>query len=164
MLSLSRPHNKIGRHFPLMSWSAVFEAVVRYRTHFQVVYAVFEPQNLVRRFRFRHFQHFPSPTTFCWTEICRKIVCRWSFPPITTQSYHTSIKIATEFRNVRDAAYAIMPWVTLLRRPAHSGWLQGVVTGINLQRPVYAALACGTGSGPACWMWMMTRARSAINP
>jgi len=31
-----------------------------------------------------------------------------------------------------------MPRVTMLRRPAHSGWLQGVVTGIGLQRPVYS--------------------------
>jgi len=30
-----------------------------------------------------------------------------------------------------------MPCATLLRKPAHSGWLQGVVTGIGLQRPVY---------------------------
>ena len=26
-----------------------------------------------------------------------------------------------------------MPRVMLLRRPAHSGWLQGVVTGVGLQ-------------------------------
>jgi len=26
-----------------------------------------------------------------------------------------------------------MPRVTLLQRPAHSGWLQGMVTGIGLQ-------------------------------
>jgi len=36
-----------------------------------------------------------------------------------------------------------MPWVTLLRRPAHSGWLQGVKLTlrrlrIGLQRPVYS--------------------------
>jgi len=30
----------------------------------------------------------------------------------------------------------LMPLVTLLQRPVHSGWLQGVVTGIGLQRPV----------------------------
>ena len=29
----------------------------------------------------------------------------------------------------------------LLRRPAHSGWLQDVVTGIGLQRPVYSPSA-----------------------
>jgi len=29
----------------------------------------------------------------------------------------------------------------LLRTPAHSGWLQGVVTGIGLQRPVYSPSA-----------------------
>jgi len=29
----------------------------------------------------------------------------------------------------------------LLRRPALSGWLQGVVTGIGLQRPVYSRSA-----------------------
>ena len=34
-----------------------------------------------------------------------------------------------------------MPRVTLLQRPAHSGWLQGVVTGIGLQRPVYSPSA-----------------------
>jgi len=34
-----------------------------------------------------------------------------------------------------------VPRVTLLRRPAHSGWLQGVVTGIGLQRPVYSLTA-----------------------
>ena len=34
-----------------------------------------------------------------------------------------------------------MPLVTLLRRPAHSGWLQGVVTGIGLQRPIYSPSA-----------------------
>jgi len=32
-----------------------------------------------------------------------------------------------------------IPRVTLLRRPAHSGWLQVVVTGIGLQRPVYSS-------------------------
>jgi len=34
-----------------------------------------------------------------------------------------------------------MPCVTLLRRPAQSGWLQGVVTGIGFQRPVYSPTA-----------------------
>jgi len=34
-----------------------------------------------------------------------------------------------------------MPRVTLLWRPAHSGWLQGVVTDIGLQRPVYSPTA-----------------------
>ena len=52
---------------------------------------------------------------------------------------YTTIKIATEFRNVGDAAYATSH--AMVRRPAHSGWLQGVVTGIGLQRPVYSASA-----------------------
>jgi len=34
-----------------------------------------------------------------------------------------------------------MPRVTLLRKTARSGWLQGVATGIGLQRPVYSPSA-----------------------
>jgi len=42
----------------------------------------------------------------------------------------TTIKIRTKFRNL--SVMLPMPWVTLLRRPAHSGWLQGVaLTGIR---------------------------------
>jgi len=37
----------------------------------------------------------------------------------------------------------------LLRRPAYSGWLQGVVTGIGLQRPVYSPSAVLAAIQPA---------------
>jgi len=37
--------------------------------------------------------------------------------------------------NIGDAAYVMSHAAA---RPAHSGWLQGVVTGIGLQRPVYS--------------------------
>jgi len=46
----------------------------------------------------------------------------------------TTIKIRTKFRNLWVTLP--MPRVTLLRRPARSGWLQGMLTGIGLQRPV----------------------------
>ena len=51
-----------------------------------------------------------------------------------TEYYHTTIKITSEFGNL--SVTLPMPRVTLLRRPARSGWLQGVVTGIGLQQHV----------------------------
>jgi len=41
-----------------------------------------------------------------------------------------------------------MPRVTLLRKPAHSGWLQGVATGIGLHHPVYSPSAAAEH-----WQW-----------
>jgi len=48
---------------------------------------------------------------------------------------HTTIKITSEFRNLSVTLPGMhMPLVTYLRKPAHSGWLQSVVTGIRLQQ------------------------------
>jgi len=41
-----------------------------------------------------------------------------------------------------------MPRVTYLRRPAHSGWLQGVVTGISLQQGGRAVRRAGLAVKP----------------
>jgi len=41
------------------------------------------------------------------------------------------------------------PWVTLLRRPAHSGWLQAVVTGIGLQQQQSGRALDNSSSGEA---------------
>ena len=46
-----------------------------------------------------------------------------------------------------------MPWVVLRWRPAHSSWLQGVVTGIGLQRSVYSPSAALAVVQPAEYEW-----------
>jgi len=56
-------------------------------------------------------------------------------------SHHTTIKIRSEFRNVGDAACAMSH---TSGRPAHSGWLQGVVL-------LAAATDADRRSGPACY-------------
>ena len=73
---------------------------------------------------------------------------------------HTAIKIASEIRNVGDAAYAMSHAAaeacTQRLAAAHGHGYRLAVPSLQPDR--------GTGSGPTCWMWMMTRACSAISP
>ena len=70
--------------------------------------------------------------------------------------YYKDHKWVKEFvgDTAEDSAGMHMPWVTLLQRPAHSGWLQGVVTGIGLQRPVYSlSVALAVVQPAECEWW-----------
>jgi len=86
--------------------------------------------------------------------------------------YIYTVNTTDEFQNLSvtlPSAGMHMPWVTYLRLTwPRAGCMAS--THMLLLRPsnhIYAAVASqperGTGSGPACWVWMMTRNYAEIS-
>jgi len=77
--------------------------------------------------------HQSQMTALCIYYLTFNVPIFWTFA-FDNEKYLQNISIpihhTPKFRNL--SVKLPMPWVTLLRRPAHSGWLQGVaLTGIR---------------------------------